>query len=101
MNDEFLKLAEADREKCLDWVYAYCVPAMHYNTLRTSYGLKHLLESCTGVYMTNDQFKDMMLKQGFYPQKEKEENWVFKVKEEPLKLAERYIRCKEANRVLY
>lgn len=45
----------------------------------TSYGLKHMLEEDTGIYMTNNQFKDAMLLAGFEAVDVKELNWKFKI----------------------
>ena len=33
----------------------------------TSYALKHILESDTGIYLTNNEFKDAMLSCGYTP----------------------------------
>lgn len=43
----------------------------------SSYGLKHVFEQDTGIYTTNNQFKDAMLLLGFYPVYEGELNWHF------------------------
>ena len=41
----------------------------------SSYGLKHMLERDTDIYMTNNQFKDAMLACSFLPVNERELNW--------------------------
>ena len=41
----------------------------------SSYGLKHMLERDTDIYMTNNQFKDAMLACDFLPVNERELNW--------------------------
>ena len=46
---------------------------------RTSYGLKHVLEHDTGVYLTNNQFKDAMYLAGFMPEDENELNWSYRI----------------------
>ena len=38
----------------------------------TSYGMKHLLERDTGVYLTNNEFKDAMLLAGYRPVRSEE-----------------------------
>jgi len=43
-----------------------------------SYSLKHLLEADTGIYLTNNQYKDAMLLAGFKPITENEINWRFR-----------------------
>lgn len=45
----------------------------------TSYGIKHLLESDTGIYLTNNQFKDAMLLEGYKPINPNELNWEYRI----------------------
>ena len=45
----------------------------------TSYGLKHLLEADTGIYMTNNAFKDAMLLSGYEPIDANKMNWQFRI----------------------
>jgi uncharacterized protein YozE (UPF0346 family) len=45
----------------------------------SSYGLKHILERDTGIYMTNNQFKDAMLLAGHKPVNPRELNWHFRI----------------------
>lgn len=93
-NALFTDLTEEQQEKCRQWVLCFCVPAVAFTDKVTSYGMKHILESCTGIYMTNNQFKDLMLQMGFYPKYKEELNWNFAVKIGPLKLANRYGNCR-------
>lgn len=44
---------------------------------RTSYGLKHLLNHDTGIYLTNNEFKDAMLMAGYQPVDPNELNWEY------------------------
>ena len=46
---------------------------------RTSYGIKHILQHDTGVYLTNNQFKDAMLTAGFAPVDPNELNWRYRI----------------------
>lgn len=46
---------------------------------RTSYGIKHDLQRDTGVYLTNNQFKDAMLTAGFPPVDPNELNWHYRI----------------------
>ena len=46
----------------------------------TSYGMKHVLERRTNVYMSNNAFKELMMLCGFFPAKADELNWRFAVK---------------------
>ena len=41
----------------------------------SSYTLKHLLEKATGIYLSNNEFKDAMLLCGFKPIDENDLNW--------------------------
>ena len=47
---------------------------------RTSYGLKHILERDTGLYLTNNEFKDAMLLSGYEPVDSDELNWRYRIK---------------------
>jgi hypothetical protein len=44
---------------------------------RTSYGIKHLLQRDTGLYLTNNEFKDAMLLSGYEPVDPNELNWCY------------------------
>lgn len=46
---------------------------------RTSYGLKHALERDTGIYLTNNEFKDAMLLAGYRPVDPGELNWRYRI----------------------
>lgn len=59
--DIFEQLEEEEQEKALKWVAENMKPANTVNNSHSSYGLKHDLEHDTGIYMTNNQFKDMIL----------------------------------------
>lgn len=96
----FEKFTEEQKQKCREWVMCFCIPAKHVNRWRTSYGLKHTLEACTGIYMTNNQFKDLMLEMQFYPEHQNELNWSYYIQEGPLKLADRFGACRRAEHVL-
>ena len=46
---------------------------------RTSYGMKHILEHDTGIYLTNNEFKDAMLLAGYSPVNPGELNWRYRI----------------------
>ena len=46
---------------------------------RTSYGLKHMLEDDTHLYLTNNQMKDALYLAGFKPVDPDELNWSFRI----------------------
>lgn len=60
------------RTIALLWIRRFLWPSEDgaVNTDHTSYGLKHLLERYTGIYLTNDQFKKMMIESGYVPYNE-------------------------------
>lgn len=45
----------------------------------TSYGIKHDLERDTGIYLTNNEFKDAMLLAGYKPVDPDELNWRYRI----------------------
>jgi hypothetical protein len=65
------------QEKIFDWIHTNLVQIKTPNMGHTSYGLKHILERDTGIYMGNNAFKDAMLICGFKPVDERELNWHF------------------------
>lgn len=70
-------LAEVDEAS--RWVHANILPDPDDICDRSSYGLKHLLESDTGLYFTNNEFKHLMLLMGYEPVDPKELNWRYHV----------------------
>ncbi len=46
---------------------------------RTSYGIKHLFERDTRIYLTNNEFKDAMLQAGYKPVDPNELNWRYRI----------------------
>lgn len=78
-------LKPEERETLLAWVKTYIHEATYVNHRRTSYGLKHLFQHDTGIYVTNNQFKDAMIECGFFPVDPDELNWKYKISEKWLK----------------
>lgn len=74
-DNHFSDLSEAEQEKALAWIRANIFPQVNALEQRTSYGMKHTLESRTHIYMTNNQFKEAMLLCGFYPVETDALNW--------------------------
>ena len=89
---DFSALDPDEQETAKRWIKKVCKPAVALNKYHTSYGLKHILEGCTGVYMTNNQFKDLMLICGFKPKYEHELNWIFYIQERPFTKIEKWRR---------
>lgn len=61
----------------IDWIRQNLMPRKTPLTTRSSYGLKHLLEHDTGIYLTNNEFKDAMMMCGFQPVNPNELNWCY------------------------
>ena len=49
-----------------------------------SYRLKHVLERATGVYLSNSEFKLLMLMCGFAPVDASRLNWVYEIDDDVL-----------------
>lgn len=62
------------------WIVANIYPCKKSGDYHTSYGIKHILEGDTGIYLTNNQFKDAMLLAGFEPVDPDELNWTYRIK---------------------
>ena len=63
-------------EKVYDWIKKGFIKRKTPNyDCKTSYGLKHILEHDTGIYLSNNEFKDAMLMCGFVPADPDELNW--------------------------
>lgn len=71
-------LAPEDQKTVLKWIAENLLQTEKTpNRHHSSYGLKHYLTRDTGIYLTNNQFKDAMLLSGFAPVKVNELNWHF------------------------
>ena len=62
------------------WIAAKIKPSIRVNKYESSYTLKHRLEQATGIYMTNNQFKDAMLLCGYRPVDSRRMNWIYRIK---------------------
>lgn len=62
------------------WIRDNIIPAKKILQDRTSYGLKHLLEHDTDIYLTNNEFKDAMLFEGYIPQNPNALNWKYRIR---------------------
>lgn len=82
VDDKLITNLSDDAQKLvLDWIRVSFIPIKTVNKKHTSYGLKHLLEHETGLYLTNNQFKHAMLLSGYYPEKAGDLNWRFRISE--------------------
>ena len=66
-----------EQKKVLQWIKENIYPRKTPHLLHTSYSLKHLLERDTGIYLTNNEFKDAMMICGFEPANPDKLNWMF------------------------
>ena len=60
-----------------EWIRHNLMRRKTPNYDKTSYGLKHLLEQDTGIYLTNNEFKDAMLMCDYKPVNPNELNWCY------------------------
>ena len=82
-DDELLdNLSPVEQEIVLLWIRERLMPRKTVNDRHTSYGLKHCMEHDTGIYMTNNAFKDAMLHCGYAPHDEHELNWTYCISEQ-------------------
>ena len=59
------------------WIDMNLFPRKTTLTSYTSYGIKHILERDTGIYLTNNEFKDAMLMCGYKPTNPNDLNWCY------------------------
>ena len=59
------------------WIDMNLFPRKTVLDSHTSYGIKHILERDTGIYLTNNEFKDAMLMCGYTPVNPNELNWCY------------------------
>lgn len=63
------------------WIRENIVPRKTPTMTHSSYGMKHILEHDTGIYLTNNQFKDAMMDCGYMPVDENKLNWNYCISE--------------------
>lgn len=63
-----------------NWIRTNISHRRTINKRHTSYGLKHILEQDTGIYLTNNAFKDAMLFAGYEPTDPNELNWHYRIR---------------------
>ena len=64
-----------EQEIALRWIRENIRPRKTPLRERTSYGIKHLLQKDTGLYLSNNEFKHGMLLSGYEPTDPNELNW--------------------------
>ncbi len=76
-NNHFSDLPKAKQEQVLSWIEANIFPIKTPLMKRSSKGMKHILHSKTGIYLSNNQFKEAMLMCGFEPVDPSQWSWHF------------------------
>ena len=74
-NAHFNEMSPVVQEKVLTWIRANIFPRKTPLLNSSSYGMKHVLQDRTNIYMTNNQFKEAMLLCDFFPVHKEELNW--------------------------
>lgn len=70
---------EDEKRTALDWIAENIRPRKTKLEGHTSYGIKHILQHDTGLYLTNNEFKDAMLLSGYKPTDPNELNWHYRI----------------------
>lgn len=70
-------LSKEERRKVLTWLYYNVIPAERVLVGKTSYGMKHILQERTNIYLSNNQFKEAMVRLGHFPYEVDTLNWRF------------------------
>lgn len=74
---------EVFEERVLSWIDEFVSPSKKTFARGNSYSLKHRLANwykSTGLYLTNNQFKDAMMIKGYLPVDPDELNWRYRIK---------------------
>lgn len=70
-------LSKEEQQVVLDWIKDNIKPRKSVLHGRSSYGIKHVQQNDTGIYLTNNQFKHAMLLAGYKPYDEHMLNWIY------------------------
>ena len=78
------KKTDPRHEETMRWISENLKPRKTPNRKHSSYGIKHLLQMDTDIYLTNGEFKDAMVQAGYEPEDPRMQNWVFGVSQRSL-----------------
>ena len=67
------------QDTVMKWIRERIVPRKTVLHGKTSYGLKHLLERDTNIYLSNNEFKDAMMICGYEPHDPNRLNWEYAI----------------------
>lgn len=70
---------QEEQDIVLEWIRRNILPRKTVLHGRTSYGMKHILEHDTKIYLTNNEFKDAMMICGFEPADPNMLNWIYRI----------------------
>lgn len=93
VDDELLTdCTEEEQRVVLNWIRENFISSEKHFRYKTSYSLKHAAEHSTGIYLTNNQFKDAMMMCGYNPVDPNALNWEYCIskKSPALNLPTRY-----------
>ena len=74
-----------EEKKCRLWIRRYMKPIDHINHMHTSSGLRMMMQEDTGVVVTDRQFKQIALSEGFEPADAIAQEWEFRISSAPLR----------------
>lgn len=77
--NNLMDLTEEQRNIVFNWIENRLTKIRNVCYTRTAYGLKHLLETETGIYITTEMFRDAMLRKGFKSKRVSKENYCFNI----------------------
>lgn len=72
-------LGNKEKDAVIDWIMTRLAPVKTAVHPRGSYGLKHDMTRETGIYVSNNQFKDAMLMAGYKPENPNDDYWRFRI----------------------
>lgn len=74
-------LTQEEQETALRWIRENIKPRKTPLRYRSSYGIKHILQSDEKLYLTNNQFKHAMMLSGYEPVDPNALNWTYRISE--------------------
>lgn len=77
-------IPEEQQQIVIHWIHDNIRPIKTVNRCHSSYGIKHILQHDTDIYLTNNQFKDAMMQCGYLPVDPDVLNWNFRISEKSL-----------------
>lgn len=82
--------SEEEQRIVMDWIANNIHPRKTVLYDNSSYGLKHILERDTGIYLTNNEFKAAMLFAGYAPANPNGINWYYRISKKSQAFSRRF-----------